>query len=116
MPILDVAHLHLMLPQPHGRALHALRGISFKLERGSSLGLVGESGCGKTLTALALMGLQVLRPGAAEGRIEGPPYHLDIHLLRALLPASRWDWPAPPYAAVPHPRGWRELAIVLVRR
>lgn len=65
---------------------------------------------------LALMGLQVLRPGAAEGRIEGPPYHLDIHLLRALLPASRWDWPAPPYAAVPHPRGWRELAIVLVRR
>lgn len=58
MPILDVAHLHLMLPQPHGRALHALRGISFKLERGSSLGLVGESGCGKTLTALALMGLQ----------------------------------------------------------
>ena len=62
MPILDVAHLHLMLPQPHGRALHALRGISFKLERGSSLGLVGESGCGKTLTALALMGLQP--PGA----------------------------------------------------
>lgn len=65
---------------------------------------------------LALMGLQVHRPGAAEGRIEGPPYHLDINLLRALLPAVRWDWPAPPYRAVPHPRGWHELAIVLTRR
>lgn len=65
---------------------------------------------------LALMGLQVARPGAAEGRVEGPPYHLDINLLRALLPAGRWDWPAPPYPAVPHPRGWRELAIVLTRR
>jgi SAM-dependent methyltransferase len=65
---------------------------------------------------LALMGLQVLRPAAATGRIEGPPYHLDIGMLRALLPADRWDWPAPPYPAVPHPRGWTELAIVLTRR
>ena len=64
---------------------------------------------------LCLMGMQVLRPGAAIGRIEGPPYHLDIHLLRALLPAGRWHWPAPPYEAVPHPRGWRELAISLIR-
>lgn len=65
---------------------------------------------------LCLMGMQVLRPGAAEGRIEGPPYHLDIHLLRALLPTQRWDWPAPPYEKVPHPRGWGELAIALTRR
>ena len=65
---------------------------------------------------LALLGLQVQRPGAAQGRIEGPPYHLDIGMLRALLPASRWLWPAPPYPALPHPRGWTELAIVLTRR
>ena len=65
---------------------------------------------------LCLMGMQVLRPGSAIGRIEGPPYHLDINLLRALLPADRWQWPAPPYEAVPHPRGWRELAIGLLRR
>ena len=65
---------------------------------------------------LALMGLQVLRPAAATGRIEGPPYHLDIGMLRALLLGDRWDWPAPPYPAVPHPRGWTELAIVLTRR
>ncbi len=60
--------------------------------------------------------MQVPRPGAAEGRIEGPPYHVDIGAVRALFPATRWDWPAPPYPAVPHPKGWRELAVVLTRR
>ena len=64
---------------------------------------------------LLLLAMQCLRPSAAEGRIEGPPYHLDIHLLRALLPATQWAWPAPPYERVPHPAGWAELAIVLTR-
>jgi cyclopropane fatty-acyl-phospholipid synthase-like methyltransferase len=65
---------------------------------------------------LLLMAMQCMRPGAATGRIEGPPYHMDIHMVRALLPAERWQWPAPPYPAVPHPSGWTELAIVLTRR
>ena len=65
---------------------------------------------------LLLLAMQCLRPGAAEGRIEGPPYHMDINLLRALLPAAQWAWPAPPYERVPHPAGWTELAIVLTRR
>src|SRR5438067_11942460 len=37
--------------------LHAVRDVSFSLEHGKTLGIVGESGCGKTLTALALLGL-----------------------------------------------------------
>lgn len=66
---------------------------------------------------LALMAMQALRDSAREGRIEGPPYHLDVHLLRALLPESDWAWPAPPYAPVPHPNGrWFELAVSLTRR
>ena len=65
---------------------------------------------------LLLLAMQCQRAGAAEGRIEGPPYHMDIHMLRALLPATMWDWPAPPYERVPHPAGWTELAIVLTRR
>ncbi|HYZ63741.1 MAG TPA: ABC transporter ATP-binding protein [Acetobacteraceae bacterium] len=40
----------------------AVDGISFKLGRGETLGLVGESGCGKTMTALALMGLLPIPP------------------------------------------------------
>ena len=65
---------------------------------------------------LLMLAMQCQRAGAAEGRIEGPPYHMDIHMLRALLPLTQWDWPAPPYERVPHPAGWTELAIVLTRR
>lgn len=65
---------------------------------------------------LLMLAMQCQRPGAADGRIEGPPYHMDIQMLRALLPAPQWVWPAPPYARMPHPVGWTELAIGLVRR
>ena len=56
MPLLEVTDLTVTLPTAQGR-LAALRGVSFTLDRGATLGLVGESGCGKSLTALALMGL-----------------------------------------------------------
>jgi len=65
---------------------------------------------------LLMLAMQYLRPGAAEGRIEGPPYHMDIQMVRALLPSAQWAWPAPPYSRLPHPIGWTELAIVLTRR
>ena len=68
---------------------------------------------GGRLFALAV---QFLRPGAAEGFIQGPPYHCDIHALRALLPDPLWQWPKPPYARVGHPSGMAELAVVLGRR
>src|SRR5207344_2158401 len=35
----------------------ALRGVTFAIDRGETVGLIGESGCGKSITALALMGL-----------------------------------------------------------
>ena len=44
----------------------AVDGVSFQIEKGKSLGVVGESGCGKTITALSLM---LLHP-QPEGRIE----------------------------------------------
>lgn len=60
--------------------------------------------------------MQGLRGGAAEGQVEGPPYHCDINAMRALFDASRWNWPKPPYPRVPHPMGMAELAAVLARR
>jgi SAM-dependent methyltransferase len=59
--------------------------------------------------------MQVPREGASQGRIEGPPYHLDIHAVRALFPEPLWRWPAPPYPRVPHRQGWVELAVRLER-
>ena len=56
MALLEVDRLRVTLQTSRGAA-DALRGVSFALDRGETLGLIGESGCGKSLTALALMGL-----------------------------------------------------------
>ena len=56
MSLLDVQGLRVTLPTARG-PVQALRGVSFALARGQTLGLIGESGCGKSITALALMGL-----------------------------------------------------------
>ncbi|QXZ09945.1 ABC transporter ATP-binding protein [Comamonas sp. Y33R10-2] len=56
MALLEVSNLCITLQTHRGRA-QAVRDVSFTLERGATLGLIGESGCGKSLTALALMGL-----------------------------------------------------------
>ncbi len=55
-PLLEVNDLRVTLPTARGAAA-ALRELSFTLQRGDTVGLIGESGCGKSLTALALMGL-----------------------------------------------------------
>src|SRR6187549_931025 len=71
MALLSVADLHVDIPLAHGM-LHPVRGVSFELARGQTLGIVGESGCGKSLTALALMGLlpQTARVSASTLRLD----------------------------------------------
>lgn len=54
--LLDVKNLRVDLPTPRG-TLHAVRGLDFTVNRGEMLCLVGESGCGKSMTSLALMDL-----------------------------------------------------------
>jgi peptide/nickel transport system ATP-binding protein len=56
IPVLDVKGLHVDIPLAAGM-LHPVRDVSFLVQRGKTHCLVGESGCGKSLTALAIMGL-----------------------------------------------------------
>jgi peptide/nickel transport system ATP-binding protein len=55
--VLDVRDLRISFPASDGRRFHPVDGVSFSLERGETLALVGESGCGKSLTSLALLRL-----------------------------------------------------------
>ena len=54
--VLEVDNLRIDIPVSAG-LLHPVRGISFDVSRGETLCIVGESGCGKSLTSLAIMGL-----------------------------------------------------------
>jgi len=63
LSLLEVRDLHVWFDLPpssssrQGSQVHAAAGVSFALDEGERFGLVGESGCGKTTTVLALMGL-----------------------------------------------------------
>ena len=82
--LLEVEGLRIGFPRAGG-VREVVAGISYRLEAGRTLGVVGESGCGKSVTALALMGL-VPPPGVVAGsvRFEG----------RELVGQSAADWRA----------------------
>ena len=66
--LLSVQNLSIRFPERYGD-VPVVDGLSLTVREGETLGLVGESGCGKSLTSLAVMGL--LAPGAeVGGRIE----------------------------------------------
>ncbi|MBL4767586.1 MAG: ABC transporter ATP-binding protein [Rhodobacteraceae bacterium] len=56
MALLEVENLHISVAS-NGKLLPVVQGISFTVDEGETLGIVGESGCGKSLTSLAIMGL-----------------------------------------------------------
>ncbi|MZR29090.1 ABC transporter ATP-binding protein [Sneathiella litorea] len=68
MSLLNINNLSVILETNKGPA-RAVRNLSFRLEKGETLGIVGESGCGKSMAALALMGLLPER-SKTEGQIK----------------------------------------------
>ena len=64
-PVLEVKNLTIAFPEQHGE-VNIVDGVSFSVRPGETMGLVGESGCGKSISSMAVMGL--LPPSA---RISG---------------------------------------------
>ena len=67
-PILEVEGLSVAIPVPAGM-LHPVQEVGFRVTRGHTLAIVGESGCGKSLTSLALMNLLPPRAERTAGRL-----------------------------------------------
>jgi oligopeptide/dipeptide ABC transporter ATP-binding protein len=66
-PLVEVRDLRVAFPRPGGPR-EVVAGINYSIPAGRTLGVVGESGCGKSMTSLALMGL-VPSPGMVGGSI-----------------------------------------------
>ena len=78
--LLDVRGLQTSFHTRDG-VVRAVTGVDFHVDRGEILGLVGESGCGKTVTALSILGLI-----APPGRIEAGQILFDNDDLRTVSP------------------------------
>ena len=71
-PLLEVDHLAVTFYTPRG-TFRLVRDVSLQVRRGEVLALVGETGCGKTITAFTIMGYLPGRVGSLPGRtrVEG---------------------------------------------
>jgi peptide/nickel transport system ATP-binding protein len=69
MPLLDVRDLSVVFQRKGAKPFTAVDGVSFTVEPGQTVGLVGESGCGKSVTSLAIMGLLPRRGNKVTGEV-----------------------------------------------
>jgi peptide/nickel transport system ATP-binding protein len=69
VPLLDVKDLRVEFNRRGEKPFTAVDGVSFAVEPGQTVGLVGESGCGKSVTSLAIMGLLPKRGNRVTGEV-----------------------------------------------
>jgi len=75
--LLDVRHLETQFRTREG-TIHAVNGVSFTLKEGETLGIVGESGCGKSVTVMSVMRLIPTPPGKV---VSGEAFYQGKNLL-----------------------------------
>src|SRR5205814_8519053 len=68
-PLIEIEGLRVVFHSDDGRAMHAVDRVDLSVARGATLGIVGESGCGKSVTSLAIMGLLSKQSTEVEGAI-----------------------------------------------
>src|ERR1700760_4965479 len=68
-PLIDIKSLRVLFHGDDGRTTHAVDSVDLSVANGATLGLVGESGCGKSVTSLAIMGLLPKRSAEVSGAI-----------------------------------------------
>lgn len=68
-PLLEIKDLKVRFPMEGGKSVNAVNGINLTLNAGESLGVVGESGCGKSVTFSSVMRLLKSPPAIIEGQI-----------------------------------------------
>jgi peptide/nickel transport system ATP-binding protein len=68
-PLVDIRDLRVVFHGDNGRTTHAVDSVDLSVANGATLGLVGESGCGKSVTSLAIMGLLPKRSAEVTGAI-----------------------------------------------
>ena len=112
-PILVVRDLVKEFPVRGGGKVHAVSGVSFDLHEGETLGLVGESGCGKSTTARCV--LRLIEPTSGEVIFRGRDVlklgRKDLRKLRADLQIVFQD----PYASLnPRMQVWSIIAEPLI--
>jgi peptide/nickel transport system ATP-binding protein len=89
-PVLDIEGLRVSFPTRHGE-VHVVDGLDLSLRRGRTLGVVGESGCGKSMTARAILGITPDPGRVSRGRVlfHGDGAEVDITALPKDGPAIR---------------------------
>src|SRR6201746_1994136 len=68
-PLIEIEGLRVVFHGDDGRETHAVDSVDLSVAHGATLGLVGESGCGKSVTSLAIMGLLSKHSAEVSGSI-----------------------------------------------
>jgi len=69
-PLIEIKDLRVLFHGDDGRTTHAVDSVDLSVANGATLGLVGESGCGKSVTSLAIMGLLSKHSADVAGSIQ----------------------------------------------
>src|ERR1700756_787992 len=110
--LIDIKDLRVRFHGDDGRITHAVDGVDLSVANSATLGLVGESGCGKSVTSLAIMGLLPKQTAEISGAIRFDGFDLlktsdqtlrDLRGNRLAMIFQEPKNPLNPRFPIPHP-------------